>query len=90
MAEFSLSVQDLMVRVQQLEAHVTQLRNIVLKSDKEKAARRDKQRQFDFNKSVGVLFFFKFFLKDFMHEFTCMHVYMYMQVYTCIHLIVIC
>ncbi|PVD36686.1 hypothetical protein C0Q70_03672 [Pomacea canaliculata] len=41
---------DLMVRVQQLEAHVTQLRNIVLKSDKEKAARRDKQRQFDFNK----------------------------------------
>ncbi|KAK7476801.1 hypothetical protein BaRGS_00031962 [Batillaria attramentaria] len=44
---------DLMSRVQQLEAHVTQLRHIVLKNDKEKAGARGKektQRQFDFNK----------------------------------------
>lgn len=42
---------DLKSRVQQLEAHVTQLRHIVLKSDKEKTgAHRKTQRQFDFNK----------------------------------------
>ncbi|KAK7093454.1 uncharacterized protein [Littorina saxatilis] len=41
---------DLMTRVQQLEAHVTQLRHIVLKADKASARREKAQRQFDFNK----------------------------------------
>ena len=43
--------QDLMNRVQQLEAHVTQLRHIVLKRDGGATGKREKaQRQFDFNK----------------------------------------
>ncbi|KAL8572427.1 hypothetical protein ACOMHN_000574 [Nucella lapillus] len=41
---------DLMSRVQQLEAHVTQLRHIILKGDKPSARRDKARRQFDFNK----------------------------------------
>ncbi|GFR97712.1 tRNA pseudouridine synthase [Elysia marginata] len=45
--------QDLAKRVRQLEAHVTQLRNLVIKADGSKTegqGRRKPQREFDFNK----------------------------------------
>ena len=47
---FCVLLQDLMSRVQQLEAHVTQLRHIVLKGDKASARKEKAQRQFDFTK----------------------------------------
>lgn len=50
-------LQDLVNRVQQLEAHVTQLRNIVLKQDGSKTegqGRRKQQREFDFTRYVGL------------------------------------
>ncbi|CAG5125894.1 unnamed protein product, partial [Candidula unifasciata] len=41
---------DLINRVQQLEAHVTQLRNIVLKQDGDNHGHKKQQREFDFTK----------------------------------------
>lgn len=49
----SVYLQDLVNRVQQLEAHVTQLRNIVLKNDEAHSdghGQKKPQREFDFTK----------------------------------------
>lgn len=49
---FCIRLQDLITRVRQLESHVNQLRNVVMKSQNDPAAKlaRKKQREFDFKR----------------------------------------
>ena len=50
MENICVLLQDLILRVRQLESHVTQLRNIVLKGQHIKGCKVKAQRSFDFSK----------------------------------------